>query len=61
MKKKAYITPETEVVKIKTGHLMQLSNNAKLYMNDNPEQDTDQEQRSRRHQNVWDDEEEDKW
>ena len=59
MKKKAYITPETEVVKIKTGHLMQLSNNAKLGFSEEEDDPVNDNQRSRRHQNVWDDEEED--
>lgn len=63
MKKKAYISPETEVVTIKIEQLMGFIVSGEGITSDpNPDEDIDVSNRSRRHRNIWDDdEEEEEW
>ena len=61
MKKKAYISPETEVVTIKIEQLMRFSVTGEGITSDpDPDEDIDISNRSRRrrHRNIWDDDEE---
>ena len=63
MKKKAYISPETEVVMIKIETLMGFdvsSGEDNVHTDpENPVDDSDDDNHSRRRRNVWDEEEED--
>jgi len=62
MKKKAYISPETEVVMIKIETLMgfDVSSGDGVHTDpENPEDNSDDDNHSRRRRNVWDEEEED--
>ena len=57
MKKKAYISPETEVVKIKLENLMGFTGSGEVIVDPNPDDD-EEDPRSRRRRDVWEDEEE---
>ncbi len=61
MKKKAYISPETEVVMIKIEQLLTdvSSGEDNVHTPDDPVDNSDDPNRSRRRRNVWDEEEED--
>ena len=60
MKKKAYISPETEVTIIKIGHLMLKVSGGDTGIQSEEEPDEEEGTNvSRRHRNVWDEEEED--
>ena len=61
MKKKAYISPETEVVKIKIEQLMLdvSSGEDGVHTPEDPIDDSGEDNYSRRRRNVWDEEEED--
>jgi hypothetical protein len=65
MKKKAYISPETEVVMIKIEQLMGdvsvSSGDDGVHTPDDPIDNSDDPNRSRRRRNVWDEEEEEDW
>lgn len=59
MKKKAYISPETEVVTIKIEQLMGfIVSGEGINADTNPDENIDVSNRSRRRRNVWDDDEE---
>ena len=64
MKKKAYISPETEVVRIKMEHLLVDVSGEGIHSDPNSDDSTPSDpindNRSRR-RNVWDDEEEEDW
>ena len=57
MKKKAYISPETEVVKINIECLMGFTGSGEVIVDPNPDEEED-DNHSRRHRDVWEDEEE---
>lgn len=59
MKKKAYISPETEVTKIKIEQLLTTISGEGINGNSEDEDESDDDNRSRRRRNVWDEEEED--
>ena len=60
MKKKAYISPETEVVRIKIEHLMlDVSSGKEGIKSDDQGDMSDDDNRSRRRRDVWEEEEED--
>jgi hypothetical protein len=62
MKKKAYISPETEVVAIKIEQLMGFTISGENLHSDPDPDESEDDNRSRRHRNVWDDnEEEEEW
>ena len=60
MEKKAYITPETQVVAIKIEQLMGLTVSGTDKITSS-EEDNGVVQRSRRRRNQWDEEEEEDW
>ena len=61
MKKKTYISPETEVVMIKIEQLMVdvSSGSDGVHTPEDPVDNSDDDNHSRRRRNVWDEEEED--
>ena len=59
MKKKAYISPETEVVRIKIEHLLVDVSGEGIQSDPNSDTTTGVDNRSRRRRDVWDEEEED--
>ena len=62
MKKKAYISPETEVVRIKIEHLLvDVSSGTDDVHSDGTPDTTGGDNRSRRRRDVWEDEEEEDW
>ena len=60
MKKKAYISPETEVVRIKIEHLLVDVSGEGMQSDPNPDTNGG-DNRSRRRRDVWEDEEEEDW
>ena len=58
MKKKAYISPETEVVRIKIEHLLVDVSGEGIQSDPNSDTTTGVDNRSRRRRDVWEDEEE---